>query len=158
MKILVKKLNEKACITKFEQGDWFDLSFVEPITIKKGTVTHIPLGIAMKLPKGMEALMLPRHSTPLKRGFTLANSVGVIDNSYCGDTDEWQFPAYSIRNVKIEPDENPYNNRICQFKIVPSQKATIFQKLKWLFNRKIKFVYVDNLNTKARGEFNTDKQ
>ena len=81
-------------------------------------------------------------------GILQANSVGLIDNSYCGDKDEWKFPAISFRDTTINAGE-----RICQFRIQLSQKATVFQKLKWLFSNGIKLIETDNLNNSSRGGF-----
>ena len=79
-----------------------------------------------------------------------ANSEGVIDNSYCGDEDEWRFPAIAFRDTTINKGE-----RICQFRIQLSQKATIWQKLRWLFSNKIELVSVDKLESINRGGFGT---
>ena len=68
--------------------------------------------------------------------------------SYNGDNDEWKFPAIAIRETTIEK-----GTRICQFRIQLSQKATFWQKLKWLFSSRVKLVEVDSLNNKSRGGF-----
>ena len=109
-------------------------------------VTYIPLGVAMQLPKGYEAIIAARSSAPKKMGIMLANGIGVIDNTYCSDSDEWMFPAVTLRKTSIA-----VNSRICQFRIQLSQKATIWQKIKWLFTSGIEFVEVDSLNNEVRG-------
>lgn len=111
-------------------------------------VTYIPLGVAMKLPKGYEAVVLPRSSTPKKFGIMYGNSMGVIDNSYCGNKDEWKFPAVAIRPTSIDK-----GTRICQFRVQLSQKATTWQKIKWLFTSGVKLVEVDDLGNDNRGGF-----
>ena len=65
--------------------------------------------------------------------------------SYKGNEDEWKFPAISIRKTVIEK-----NTRICQFRIQLSQKATVWQKLKWLFCSGIELVEVDSLDSENR--------
>ena len=170
LKIKVKVLT-KGCMPKIiEKGEWIDLKLAETVhlipsqagTLKKkqkqsqtisyrnvtSEVTYLPLGIAMELPKGFEAIVLSRSSTPKKLGIVCANSMGVIDNSYNGDKDEWKFPAIAIRETTIEE-----GTRICQFRIQLSQKATFWQKLKWLFSSGIELVEVDSLNNEARGGF-----
>ena len=42
-------------------------------------------------------------------------------------------------------------NRICQFRIQLSQKATMWQKIKWLLSSGIEFVEVDDLGDDSRG-------
>lgn len=97
-------------------GDWIDLRIAEDIKLKAGQFKLIPLGVAMMLPKGYEALVIPRSSTFKKYGIIQANSVGLIDESYCGNNDEWHFPAYATRDIEI-----PKNTRICQFRIIEHQ-------------------------------------
>ena len=55
--------NEINKIETFDCGDWIDLRAAKNISLKKGESALIPLGIAMKLPKGYEAHVVPRSST-----------------------------------------------------------------------------------------------
>lgn len=115
--ILIKYVKtDIAKIKSFEIGDWIDLRVAEDVTLKAGDFKLIPLGVAMKLPKGYEALVIPRSSTFKKYGIIQANSIGLIDESYCGNNDEWYFPAYASRDISI-----PKNTRICQFRIIEHQ-------------------------------------
>lgn len=134
-------------IERLPQGDWLDLRNRERISVLSGEYHEIPLGIAMELPDGFEAIVVPRSSTYRKYGLLLVNlPKGVVDESYNGDTDEWHFPAECHKAVEIQA-----NTRICQFRIQPNQFATPWQKIKWLFTRKIEFVEVDCLGNVARG-------
>ena len=128
-------------------GDWIDLFVPEYIdcVYERGKSGIIDLGIAMQLPRGYEALVVPRSSTFKHFGITLVNSVGVIDNSYCGGDDTWKFGYLAFKNGMITPGA-----RICQFKVQLSQKATIWQKIKWLFDNKIKFKEVEFLGGENR--------
>jgi dUTP pyrophosphatase len=109
-------------------------------------VKYLPLGIAMKLPKGYEAVMVSRSSTSKKLGVIQANCLAVIDNSYSGNNDQWHFPALPIRETELKA-----GTRICQFRVQLSQKATIWQKIKWLFNSGIEIEKVDSLDDNNRG-------
>ena len=116
-KILIKYV--RTGLDKIEHikaGDWIDLRIAEDVTLKTGEFKLIPLGVAMMLPKGYEALVIPRSSTFKKYGIIQANSIGLIDESYCGNNDEWHFPAYATRDIEI-----PKNTRICQFRIIEHQ-------------------------------------
>lgn len=150
MKIKIKEITKGCKFEVIPQGDWIDLKNAKTFTVRGVTavsgVKYIPLGIAMELPKGYEAILLPRSSTPRKYNVICANSMGVIDNSYSGDGDEWQFPVVATKNTRI-----PAGTRICQFRIQLSQKATKWQKLKWLFNSKIEFEWVESLENTDRG-------
>ena len=122
-------------IKEIPQGDWIDLKASEMVVFEKGEYKKIPLGVSMELPEGYEAHVLPRSSTFEKWGILCANSQGVIDNSYCGDNDIWQFPAIAMRATHIEKGD-----RICQFRIVKKQP-------------KIYFEAVESLNNADRGGF-----
>lgn len=146
LKIKIKLFNGQTLPTIIDNGEWIDLRANEAVKLKKGELFIIPLGVAMKLPEGFEAHVLPRSSTPKKFGIMCANSQGIIDNSYSGNGDEWKFPALAIKNTLINKGD-----RICQFRIELSQKATILQKLKWLFCNEIVFEQVTFLNSPDRG-------
>lgn len=94
-------------------SDWVDLRASEDVELKAGEFMYIPLGVSMQLPEGYEAHMAPRSSMFKNFGILQTNGVGVIDESYCGDGDEWKMPAYAVRDTKIEKGE-----RICQFRIM----------------------------------------
>lgn len=96
-------------------GDWVDLRAAATVNFKKGEYKKIPLGLSVILPKGHGAVIAPRSSLFEKTGLICPNSIGIIDNSYCGKNDEWNFPAYATRDTKIE-----FNQRICQFIVYPS--------------------------------------
>lgn len=103
-------------IEQIENGDWIDLRIAEDIHLEANEFKLIPLGVAMALPSNHEALVIPRSSTFKKYGIIQANSIGLIDETYCGNNDEWHFPAYATRNISI-----PKNTRICQFRIIEHQ-------------------------------------
>lgn len=153
-----------------KKGDWVDLRSSQECVLQapqagtlKGQdakkrdvvseVTYIPLGVAMKLPEGYEAIMAPRSSAAKKMGIMCANSIGVIDQSYCGDEDQWMFPAVTLRRTSIAK-----NTRICQFRIQLSQKATMWQRIKWLFSSGIEFVEVESLGNESRNGLGSTKE
>ena len=171
LKIKVKRINKNIELPKIiDKGEWVDLRAAETInlkapqaeTLKTKTINGervssrdvsfdfklIPLGIAIKLPKGFEAIVAPRSSTYKNYGIIQTNSIGIIDNSYSGDSDEWKMPVISFANTTINK-----RDRICQFKIQLSQKATMWQKIKWLLSSGIKVEEVKSLGDNNRGGF-----
>lgn len=100
-------------IQKIATGDWLDLRAAEDIKLTTGEFKLIPLGVAMQLPQGYEAHIVPRSSTFKNFGIISTNHQGVVDESYCGNNDQWFFPAYALRYSEIK-----VNDRICQFRIV----------------------------------------
>lgn len=117
------------------KSDWIDLRAAQDMTIAAGTYVAIPLGIGMKLPIGYEAHVVPRSSTFKNFGLLQTNSMGVIDETYCGDNDQWHFPAYATRDTAIHK-----NDRICQFRIMEHQPT-------------IEFTPVEHLADESRGGF-----
>lgn len=134
MKIKIKYFNiDLEPIEKIAVGDWVDLRASETVMLRKNEYRRIPLGVGMILPEGYEALVLPRSSTPEKFGIMCANSMGVIDNSYSGDADEWLFPAIALRDTIIRKGD-----RIAQFRIIENQPPIAFE-------------VVPHLNEESRG-------
>lgn len=116
-------------IEKFKKGNWIDLRSAVDIELKENQEAIIPLGVAMKLPEGYEAQLLPRSSTYATWGIMQTNSEGVIDNSYCGDGDEWKMPVRAFRNTKISKGD-----RICQFRIQEKMPEVVFIEVDSLGN------------------------
>jgi dUTP pyrophosphatase len=111
------------------KSDWIDLRAAEEVVMKAGEFKLIPLGVAMELPKGYEAHIVPRSSTFKNYGIIQTNHQGVIDGSYCGDNDQWFMPAYALRDTQIH-----LNDRICQFRIVENQPKIVFDEVEHLVN------------------------
>ena len=105
------------------KSDWIDLRAAEDVALKAGEFKLIPLGVAMKLPQGYEAHVVPRSSTFKNFGIVQTNHYGIIDESYCGDNDQWYFPAYALRDTEIH-----VNDRICQFRIMEHQPTIQFEE------------------------------
>lgn len=142
--------------TILEKGEWFDLklpyfvAFKGPTILKDNTIQFdtklLNLSIAMELPKGYEAIIAARSSLFGKKGLMLTNSIGIIDSSYCGKDDLWKLPLIATRKAVCNKGE-----RLCQFRIQLSQKASVWTKLKWLFITKIEFIQVSELGINNRG-------
>ena len=158
LKIKIKVLTNGCVPVSLSKGDWIDLraaatfSGIKPPFEKDGLVRFnylmVPLGVAMQLPKGFEAHIVARSSLFKNKGFIVANSIGIIDNTYCGNNDEWKLPVIAFESMHIDIGE-----RLAQFRIQLSQKASFTAKLKWLFCSGIKFIIVDDLENKDRGGF-----
>lgn len=167
MKIKIKvKVLEEGCMPVIKKsGDWIDLKAASDMIIsapQSGILkrankdeeghrdvtlktTYIPLGVAMQLPAGFEAIVASRSSGPKKFKMFIPNGIGIIDNSYCGNNDQWYYVASSMGNTSIKKGE-----RICQFRVQLNQKATFWQKLKWLFSNGIELIEVKELDKDDR--------
>lgn len=133
MNIKVRYTTDIPTIIQQPNGDWFDLAVAQDVCLTAGEYEEISFGAAIQLPEDCEAYVLPRSSTFKKYGILLANSMGLIDNSYCGNDDIWKFPAYATRNVYI-----PKGTRIAQFRVQKKMDA-------------VTIVEVDDLGNPNRG-------
>ncbi len=118
-----------------QHGDWIDLRAAENVCLQPGEFRIISLGISMKIPEGYEAHVVPRSSTYKTWGILQTNSMGVIDNGYCGENDVWGFPALAFRPTTINKGD-----RICQFRIVKKMEP-------------VEFVEVGHMEDESRGGF-----
>ena len=127
--IQIKYFTDKIEKLRYIDGksDWIDLRAAEDVELKAGEFKLIPLGVAMKLPKGYEAHIVPRSSTFKNFGIIQTNHQGVVDCSYCGDNDQWFMPVYAIRDTQIH-----VNDRICQFRIMENQPKIVFDEVEKL--------------------------
>lgn len=132
MNIRIKYFSDKLERLRYVDGksDWIDLRAAEDVELKAGEFKLIPLGIAMELPRGYEAHIVPRSSTFKNFGIIQTNHMGVVDESYCGDNDQWFFPAYALRDTQIR-----MNDRICQFRIMEHQPKIVFEETEKLDNK-----------------------
>ena len=133
--IIVKRVGDVPMPERIAVGDWIDLCNSEDVSINTFECKPIPLGVCMKLPEGYEAHLLPRGSTYKNFGIIQANGMGIIDESYCGDNDQWFMPAIALRGTFI-----PKGSRICQFRIMPKME-------------KVKFVETFQMLDKDRGGY-----
>lgn len=133
LQIKIKYFNDELeRLTKITKGNWIDLRAAENVTLKKGEFKLIRLGIAIELPRGYEAHVVPRSSTFKNFGVIQTNHQGVVDGpdretgegGYCGNEDEWFFPALAVRDTEIH-----VNDRICQFRIMEQQPEITFEEV-----------------------------
>ena len=146
MKIKIKYFSKDyPRLEKIAKGDWIDLrvdtikewngEVVEDddwgtIFYSKGDVIKVGVGVAMELPNGYEAEIRPRSSTFRNSGLIQTNSVGTIDNSYCGDNDEWMIEFIAMRDGTMKRFD-----RVCQFRIWENQPEFEFEEVDRLENK-----------------------
>ena len=101
----IKYLNDRISRLEYIDGksDWIDLRAAERVEMKAGEFRLIHLGVAIQLPEGYEAHIVPRSSTFKNFGILQTNSMGIIDESYCGPNDWYRFPAPSTQPLSTKP-------------------------------------------------------
>ena len=135
-KLEIRYFSENYPRLKVERvGNWIDVYSNEEKELEPFTHYLIGLGFSIKLPANYEALLLPRSSSFKRWGFLVANSMGVIDETYCGSDDEWKLSIFSFFSKKIERFD-----KIAQFRILKRMET-------------LEFVEKDELCQKSRGGF-----
>ena len=157
LKIKIKYFEGAKELEKISKGDWIDLYANKDMFIAEGERAMIPLGVAMELPEGYEAHVVPRSSTFKTWGLIQTNHMGVIDHSYCGNNDQWHMPVYCLEGKDIKKDKfytyDDYlkedvllsttetkgtyihkGDKICQFRIMEIQPEIEFEKVEVLEN------------------------
>ena len=144
MNIKIKYFDGARKLEVISKGNWIDVYANKDMIIKEGERAMIPLGFAMQLPEGFEAHLAPRSSTFKTWGIIQTNHLGIIDNSYCGDNDQWFYPAYCLMGKKTTYDreigefikytEIKKGDKIAQFRIIEIQPSIEFEEVEVLGN------------------------
>ncbi|MBQ5430159.1 MAG: deoxyuridine 5'-triphosphate nucleotidohydrolase [Lachnospiraceae bacterium] len=112
------------------KSDWIDLRAAKDYELKQGDFALIDLGISVELPQGYEMIIAPRSSTFKNFGVIQTNSIGVVDESYCGDDDVIMMPVLAMRDTTIT-----VGDRVCQFRILRHQPQVVFEEVESLGNK-----------------------
>lgn len=129
LEIKIKYVSDIKPIEVSDVGDWIDLRAGKDVELEDFEYAQIPLGVCMQIPSGYTAIIAPRSSTFKKWGILQVNSIGIIDESYCGDNDEWCLPVIALRKTRIHK-----NDRICQFRLIRKTERIDFTRVKTLGN------------------------
>ena len=146
MKLKIKYFNNAKKLEKISKGNWIDVYANEDVFVLKNHSKTIPLGFALELPKGWEGHLAPRSSTFKTWGIIQTNSVGVVDDTYIGDNDEWSMPVYCLEAKK-------YSNGAFGTWIRKGDKIGQFRIMEVMPD--IEFEEVEELNNPNRGGFGT---
>lgn len=146
MKLKIKYFNNAKKLEKISKGNWIDVYANEDVFVLKNHSKTIPLGFALELPKGWEGHLAPRSSTFKTWGIIQTNSVGVVDDTYIGDNDEWSMPVYCLEAKK-------YSDGAFGTWIRKGDKIGQFRIMEVMPD--IEFEEVEELNNPNRGGFGT---
>ena len=96
----------------FDDVIWWNNEDNKTYQYAKGDILVFKLGFALELPKGKELHLLPRSGTFRKYGLILTNSMGIGDDTYIGDNDEYMAIMYATREGSVS-----IGDRLIQMKI-----------------------------------------
>ncbi|MDK0735116.1 deoxyuridine 5'-triphosphate nucleotidohydrolase [Clostridium perfringens] len=150
MIIRIKYFDKATKLKKITKGNWIDVYANKDVFVKCGDRAMIPLGFALELPEGWEGHLAPRSSTFKTWGIIQTNSVGVVDDTYIGDNDQWHMPVYCLQGKDIESENGKEvkgtwirkGDKIGQFRIMEVMPE-------------IEFEEVESFGNKDRGGFGT---
>ena len=138
MKLRIKYFDGARKLQKITKGNWIDVYANEDVLIPRGECRIVHLGFALELPKGWEGHLAPRSSTFKHWGCIQTNSVGVVDDTYIGDNDEWGLPLYCLEpRDLINNVRGTYvrkGDRIGQFRIMEVMPEIEFEEVETLDN------------------------
>lgn len=123
MDIAFTKILETAQLPEYKSSKAaaFDLAAAEAATIAPHTIVRIRTGLVAKIPDGCALLILSRSGTPAKKGLSLPHGIGLIDEDYCGPTDELLIQVYNFTETAVTVD---VGERIAQGLIVRVERCT----------------------------------
>ena len=150
MIIRIKYFDKATKLKKITKGNWIDVYANKDVFVKCGERAMVPLGFALALPEGWEGHLAPRSSTFKTWGIIQTNSVGVVDDTYIGDNDQWHMPVYCLQGKDIESENGEEvkgtwirkGDKIGQFRIMEVMPE-------------IEFEEVESFGNKDRGGFGT---
>lgn len=148
--IRVKYFDNAKELEKIVKGNWIDVYANKDMFVSLGERAMIPLGFALELPQGYEGHLAPRSSTFKTWGIIETNSVGVVDDTYIGDNDQWHMPVYCLMSKNFKDKETDHTkgtwihkgDKIGQFRIMKTMPTINFNK-------------VDSFGNADRGGFGT---
>jgi dUTP pyrophosphatase len=116
--VRIQRLASAVPLPKYETAGaaGMDLAASEEVVVPAGGIALIPTGLVIEVPPGHLLGIFARSSTPLKRGLMVANGVGVIDQDYCGPTDEVKIQVF---NFTASPVTVGRGDRIAQGLFLP---------------------------------------
>ncbi|HBZ6546786.1 TPA: deoxyuridine 5'-triphosphate nucleotidohydrolase [Clostridium perfringens] len=150
MIIRIKYFDKATKLKKITKGNWIDVYANKDVFVKCRERAMVPLGFALELPEGWEGHLAPRSSTFKTWGIIQTNSVGVVDDTYIGDNDQWHMPVYCLQGKDIESENGEEvkgtwirkGDKIGQFRIMEVMPE-------------IEFEEVESFGNKDRGGFGT---
>ena len=123
MHIQLKRFDQSLPLPKYQTPGsvGLDLAARVATTVPAGQVVRVPLNVALQIPAGHWVMVAARSSLH-KRGLMLANGIGVGDQDYCGDNDEYQVPLFNFSGAPVTIEKG---ERIVQLLILPIEQAVI---------------------------------
>jgi dUTP pyrophosphatase len=79
----------------------FDLLARVETTVEAGRIGRIPANVVVETPPGYMLLVAARSSLPGRKGLSVPHGIGVIDQDYCGASDEILVQVYNFTDAPV---------------------------------------------------------
>jgi dUTP pyrophosphatase len=99
----------------------FDLAVIEDVHLEPREANVFHTGLIIQAPPNHMLLVTPRSSTFRKWGVSLGNTVGIVDEDFCGPDDKMRLYLYNPR--ADYPVDIPAGTRLAQGIFVPITRA-----------------------------------
>ncbi len=116
----------------------FDLIARETKTIAADEIVLVPVNVIVATPPGYMLMIAARSSLARKKNLILPNSIGVIDQDYCGPEDELLVQLWNIGRAPVAVERG---ERIAQAMFVKIERA--------------EWTEVEAMKAPSRGSFGT---
>ena len=139
MKIRIKRFDKELPLPEYKTDGAaaMDCYAREDATIDADSLGYVPLNVAIEPPRGHFVFVAARSSLH-KRGLFLANSVGIGDEDFSGDEDEYKAALYNFTDTPVEIKRG---ERLIQIMVLP------FDRVEW--------EEVASLDNESRGGYGT---
>ena len=120
MQIRIKRIDKTLPLPQYQTAGAVAFDFVsrETTTIPPRKTGYVPLNVCIGTPAGYMLLLAARSSLH-KKGLMLANGVGVGDQDFCGNSDEYKAAVYNFTDLPVTVARG---ERVEQGKLVPIEK------------------------------------
>lgn len=131
IKVKIKRVDKSLPLPQYKSKGAvaLDLCARETTIIKPNEIQYVPLNVILQIPDHCWVLVAPRSSTH-KLGIIQANSMGIGDRDFCGENDEYKFPALNYTNKEVVIEKGM---RIAQMMIM-NFVPVIFEEVETLHN------------------------
>ena len=123
MKIKIKRFDKSLPLPEYktEGAAGIDLYTREDTVIKSHSFGKIPLNVAIEIPKDTFVMLVARSSTH-KRGLIPANGIGIGDEDFKGDNDEYMFLVYNLTDYDVLVEKG---DRVAQIILMNLERVDI---------------------------------
>ncbi len=142
MNIKIKRIDNDLPLPEYQTDGsvGFDLFCRKETSIYPQTVGLIPANVIIETPPGYMLVIALRSSTPRKKGLLIPHGLGVIDQDYCGPSDEILIQVFNFTNQEVIVERG---DRIAQGIFVKVENA----------KSGVNWQEIDQINHQTRGGF-----